>query len=177
MTSDTSGLSTGHREVIMSTTTAAGPAKAIETRVLDEGYGPGAWHGADLKAAIGDVSAELAFWRPAAGRHNIAEIALHHAFCTNAVRAKLTGGEAEPFVLEGDDWFPADSARTMKWPDIVATVDSQQRKLATLVKNIAAGRTSSPLSESERFDLVLGITCHAIYHAGQVQLIKRLQAG
>ena len=89
MTSDMSGLTTGHQEVIMSTTTAAAPAKPIETRVLDEGYGPGAWHGADLKAAIGDVSAELAFWRPAAGRHNIAEIALHHAFCTNAVRAKL----------------------------------------------------------------------------------------
>ena len=41
----------------MSTTTAASPAKAIEPRVLDEGYGPGAWHGADFKAAIGDVSA------------------------------------------------------------------------------------------------------------------------
>ena len=161
----------------MSTTTAASPAKAIEPRVLDEGYGPGAWHGADFKAAIGDVSPETAFWRPAAGRHNIAEIVLHHAFCTNAVRAKLTGRDPEPFVLEGDDWFAADGPRTMKWAEIVATVDAQQRKLATLVKNIASGRTASPLSESERFDLVLGITCHAVYHAGQVQLIKRLQAG
>ena len=161
----------------MSTTTAASPAKAIETRVLDEGYGPGAWHGADFKAAIGDVSPEIAFWRPAAGRHNIAEIALHHAFTTNTVRGKLTGKDPEPFVLEGEDWFVADGPRAMKWADIVATVESQQRKLATLVKNITAGRTSSPLSDSERFDLVLGITSHAIYHAGQVQLIKRLQTG
>jgi hypothetical protein len=25
-------------------------------------------------------------------------------------------------------------------------------------------------------DLVLGITCHAVYHAGQIQLVKRLLA-
>jgi hypothetical protein len=25
------------------------------------------------------------------------------------------------------------------------------------------------------FDIVLGIACHAVYHAGQVQLIKRLR--
>jgi hypothetical protein len=41
----------------------------IESRVLNEGYGPGAWHGADLKAAIADVTPALAFWRPAEGRH------------------------------------------------------------------------------------------------------------
>ena len=39
------------------------------------------------------------------------------------------------------------------------------------------GVVKSPLAETERFNLILGITCHAIYHAGQVQLIKRLHAG
>jgi hypothetical protein len=33
----------------------------------------------------------------------------------------------------------------------------------------------SPLAE-RAVDLVLGITCHAVYHAGQIQLIKRLAA-
>jgi hypothetical protein len=37
----------------MGTSTAVG----IESRVLNEGYGPGAWHGADLKAALADVAA------------------------------------------------------------------------------------------------------------------------
>src|SRR6185503_15381589 len=63
----------------------------LESRVLNEGYGPGAWHGADLKAALGDVGAALAFWRPAAGRHNIAEIALHHAYCAGGARADHRG--------------------------------------------------------------------------------------
>ena len=38
------------------------------------------------------------------------------------------------------------------------------------------GGVSSPLADADRFNLELGITCHAIYHAGQVQLIKRLHA-
>ena len=62
----------------------------VLTRVLEEGYGPGAWHGPDLQAALADVSPELAFWRPGSGRHNIAEIALHHAYCTSGrARAML----------------------------------------------------------------------------------------
>jgi hypothetical protein len=32
----------------------------------------------------------------------------------------------------------------------------------------------SPMKADERFGLVLGVTCHAVYHAGQIQLIKRL---
>ena len=50
---------------------------ALAKRILDEGYGPGAWHGNDMKAALADVTPKLAYWRPAPGRHNIAEIAIH----------------------------------------------------------------------------------------------------
>ena len=66
------------------TTTKTAIPNELDTRVLarilEEGYGPGAWHGADLKAALADVPSELAFWRPFPERHNIAEIALHHAY-------------------------------------------------------------------------------------------------
>ncbi len=156
------------------TTNVAVPA-GLESRVLNEGYGPGAWHGADLKAALAGVTPALAFWRPAAGRHNIAEIALHHAYCTRAVRAQISGAPAEPFILEGDDWFELSDENAMTWPKVQATVDAEQRRLATIVGDIEAGKAQSPLPDAERFNLALGITCHAIYHAGQVQLIKRLR--
>jgi hypothetical protein len=147
----------------------------VLTRILEEGYGPGAWHGSDLRAAITDVSPELAYWRPAPGRHNIAEIALHHAYCTRSVRAQLSGTSPEPFVLEGDDWFILSDQSRVTWPEILRVVDAEQGRLARLVIDIGAGRVPSPLGGAEGFDLVLGITCHAIYHAGQVQLIKRLR--
>ena len=71
----------------------------VDSRILQEGYGPGAWHGPDLESALADVTPALALWRPAPGRHNIAEIALHHAYCVRSVRTQLSGRPAEPFVL------------------------------------------------------------------------------
>ncbi len=158
-----------------STTTNLTVSTGLESRVLKEGYGPGAWHGADLKAALADVTPALAFWRPGAGRHNIAEVALHHAYCTRAVRAQLSGKPAEPFVLEGDDWFDLTDDTPLSWPTVHATVTSEHDRLAALVGEIEARKVVSPLSDEERLNVVLGITCHAIYHAGQIQLLKRLR--
>jgi len=157
-----------------STTSAI--SNGMEARILREGFGPGSWHGPNVKAALADVTPELAFWRPAHERHNIAEIALHHAYCERSVRGQLSGTTPEPFVLEGEDWFELPDANRLAWPEIVAALDAEHRRLDSLVTNIGAGQVPSPLTETERFDLVLGITCHAVYHAGQVQLIKRLYA-
>lgn len=148
----------------------------VESHVLREGYGPGAWHGPDLKGALADVSSAVAFWRPAAGRHNIAEIALHHAYTTRAVRTQITGQPAEPFVIAGEDWFNVSNEQQLAWSDIRATLEAEQQRLIEVIAAVKAGRIRSPLSDSDRFGLVLGITCHAVYHAGQVQLIKRLHA-
>ena len=148
----------------------------LEERILQEGYGQGAWHGPDLKAALSDVIGASAFTRPAPGRHNIAEIALHHAYYVRGVREKLTGIAAEPFVLAGDDWFALSDSSTLSWSRILEIVETEQEQLAACLADISARRTQSPLEGPERFDLVLGITCHAVYHAGQVQLIKRLSS-
>jgi DinB superfamily len=157
-------------EAEMNTSTAVD----VESRVLNEGYGPGAWHGPDLKAALTDVLPAIAYRRPAAGRHNIAEIALHHAYCARAVRAQISGRTAEPFVLKGEDWFEVADESVLSWQKILDTVAKQQQGLGRLLSEIGTGSLVSPLDESERFNLVLGITCHAVYHAGQIQLIKRL---
>lgn len=153
------------------------PMPSVVTRLLDEGYGPGAWHGPDLKAALADVSPRTAFWRPGPGRHSVAEIALHHAWCVRSVIDRLTGESSEQFVLAGEDWFALSESGPLAWPEIASLVARYQDWLAKVVAEITAGRTKSPLPERERFDLVLGITCHAIYHAGQVQLVKALQGG
>jgi len=143
----------------------------VAARILEEGYGPGAWHGADMKAAIADVSPKLAFWRPSSKRHNIAEIVLHHAYCVRNVRGQLSGETPEPFLVDGDDWFLVDAGGGLTWPRIQKALDDEQRKLSECVGK--AGRGSA-LKGVEPFDLVLGAACHAIYHAGQIQLIKRL---
>jgi len=143
-------------------------------RVLNEGYGPGAWYGSDMKAAVADVTAAQAYARPAKGRHNIAEVALHHAYWAGQIESKLTGAAAGQFPLSGEDWFELNSDKALDWKTIRATLDAAQERLARTVTAVSAGTKASPLNEKEQFDLVLGITGHAAYHAGQIQLIKKL---
>jgi hypothetical protein len=140
---------------------------STESRILNEAWGPGAWHGPDLKAAVADVTPAVAFWRPAAGRHNIAELALHHAFFARSVRSQVSGRPAEPFVLPGEEWFAVNDEKAISWATIQSTLESEQQRLTQL--------PTGPLAATERFNLILGIACHAIYHAGQVQLIKKLR--
>ncbi len=156
------------------TPTPAGVPAATLNRILDEGYGPGAWYGSDLLASIGDVSAASAFSRPAKGRHNVAEVALHAAFWANEAVSRLTGSPRAKFPLDGEDWFELADESTLPWNEVVATLDAAQQRLSQAVTEVASGARTSPLGEAERFDLVLGITGHAAYHAGQIQLIKKL---
>lgn len=149
---------------------------AIASRIIEEGFGPGAWHGPDLRAAIADVSATDALWRPSPSRHNIAEVVAHHAACVRSMIAQLTGSEEPAFPLDGSDWYEIANERTMKWPKLVELVESQHSRLAQVVGEIGNGVRTSPLSDAERFDLLLGVTCHAVYHAGQIQLVKALNA-
>jgi hypothetical protein len=144
----------------------------VLARILEEGYGPGAWHGADLKAAMADVSPELAFWRPSPERHNIAEIAVHHAYFVRDVRSRLTGKDPGPFVLEGEEWFALPDGSRLGWPAIQEALENEQRRLHEAVRSLEDRESHG--TQSERVDLVLGITCHAVYHAGQIQLLKKL---
>jgi len=148
----------------------------LEERLLSEGYGPGAWHGPDLKAALADVERNVVFWRPAPARHNIAEIALHHAYCVRSVRGQLSDQPPDPFIVAGEDWFELNGDGPLSWDAIQSVVEHEQQQLAVLVAAIASRAIGSMVTDRERFDRVLGISCHAIYHAGQVQLIKRLAA-
>ena len=162
--------------VAMKTSIPTNMDSSVLSRLLDEGYGPGAWHGADLRAAVADISDTTAFWRPGPSRHNIAEVVLHHAFCAHSVIGQLTGKKPGPFVIEGNDWFEL-TGSSLTWEAVRATLDATQQRLAGVVGDIGSGALTSPLDGREQFDLVLGVACHAIYHAGQIQLIKVMAAG
>lgn len=149
---------------------------ALLPRLLREGFGPGAWHGPDLNAAVADVTPATAHWRPGSGRHNIAEVVMHHAWYVRTVTGELTGSAGQQFPIAGADWFPIGSERDRAWNDAVATLESEHARLAGAVEELVEGSLHSPVDNTRCFDLVLGITCHAIYHAGQIQLLKALRS-
>ncbi len=158
----------------MSTITASpSTPAAVLTRLIDEGHTTRAWYGADFLTAIADVDAARAARRPAEGRHNIGEIALHHAYWLHEVANRL-GAPAEPFRLEGEDWFEWTERSPVAWDDVRALVQRELQRLRDTVEAVSAGRMASPLDEAARYEQVLGIAAHAAYHAGQVQLVKKL---
>jgi hypothetical protein len=145
-------------------------------RLIDEGHAADAWYGADILSAIAGVDAEAAARRPKPGRHNVGEIALHHAYWVREVRSRLTGAPDGPFVLDGEDWFQWDASSRLSWADVKETLAREVQQLRKAVDAIERGAQPSPLSPEARFDQVLGIAGHAAYHAGQVQLVKALTA-
>jgi hypothetical protein len=161
---------------VVKTAVPVGLDPRVLQRILEEGYGPGAWHAADIKAAIESVAPAEAFWRPSPERHNIAEIAFHHAYYVHSVRGRLANEPVEPFALSGDDWFELGGSGGLSWDDVRRVLSEQYERLTELLERVRAGAARPSVGDNDALELVLGLTCHSAYHAGQIQLIKVLRS-
>ena len=148
-------------------------------RILDEAYEKKAWHGPNLKGALRGLAVEQAAWRPRPDRHCIADIVTHAAYWKYAVRRRLRGDKRGSFPLAGSNWFALpEPLPEVAWKDYVALLESEHRALRTAVEELSAARlhqtpAGSKVSHSTQ---IYGIAFHDVYHAGQIQLLKRLQA-
>jgi uncharacterized damage-inducible protein DinB len=145
--------------------------------LLDESYQKKAWQGANLRGALRGVGAQQAAWRPAPGRHNIWELALHAAYWKYAVRRMLTGEKRGAFAVTGSNWFVRPVSPTERaWKEDLALLDAEHRRL----KEAASRLPTSALSRKPRRSkyttatLLYGVASHDVYHTGQIQLLKRL---
>lgn len=158
--------------------TRISPEVALLLRIIDEGYERKTWHGPNLKGSLRGLTAEQAAWRPAPARHNIWEIAVHAAYWKYAVRRRLIGEKRGSFSIKGSNWFgrPED-ASPEAWRADLRLLDQMHRSLREAVsdlrtedlKHVAVG------SKVSNEQMIWGIAAHDIYHAGQIQLLKRLQ--
>jgi hypothetical protein len=154
----------------------AGPVGLL-LRILDEAYEKKAWHGPNLKGTLRGVSLQEAVWRPAPERHNVWELAVHAAYWKYAGWRRLTGEKRGAFPVTGSNWFLRPESATEKaWRADLALLDEQHRRFRSAVAKIPALSLSSlsPGSKHRIDTLVYGIAAHDVYHAGQIQLVKRL---
>jgi uncharacterized damage-inducible protein DinB len=158
-------------------TTAARAERLLLERCIEEGYRHRAWHGPNLKGALRGVSAAEAARRPGRGRHAIWEIALHCAYWKYVVRRRLLGLERGSFPLEGSNWFPVPAKPTeAAWRRDRALLERAHAELLEALRSIRPLRLDDkPRGSTVSTGSVLtGIAFHDIYHAGQIQLIKRM---
>jgi uncharacterized damage-inducible protein DinB len=145
--------------------------------LLDEAFFGPSWHGPSLLGALRGLNEKQASWRPAKKRHNIWELAVHAAYWKYIARRRLTG-QRERFPVKGSNWFirPSDGRG---WKEDVALLIDQHERLRDVVGAVPQTALTQPIGpgRSTKGHLIRGIAAHDLYHAGQIQLLKRLQSG
>lgn len=145
--------------------------------IIEQAYDRRSWHGTNLRGSIRQVSAGQARWRPAPARHNIWEIVVHAAYWKYVAWRRLAGARRGSFPLKGSNWFrrPQDMSPEA-WRSDVALLDHMHRSLRAAVAKLSTSelhRTPRG-SNVSNFALLSGIAAHDLYHAGQIQLLKKL---
>ena len=146
--------------------------------LVDQAYNRQSWHGTNLRGSLRGVTPKQAAWRPARGRHNIWEEVVHAAYWKYVVRRRLTNETRASFPLEGSNWFARpDTADQAAWKKDIALLEASHRALREVVADLSEA-SLKPARGGKRNGkawLVAGIAAHDLYHAGQIQLLKRLQ--
>ena len=172
--------------------------------LIDEAFEKKAWHGPNLRGTIRGLTAAEAAWRPGPGRHSVWELVVHAAYWKYAVRRRLTGEKRGSFAYAGSNWFarpdpePAPEAgtrggavpgrepgrgsdrgpdREAAWRRDVRLLVEEHRKLRVVVASLRDRDLDRPASGQGTLVRVLvrGIAAHDLYHAGQIQVVKRLR--
>lgn len=145
--------------------------------IIDQAYNRQSWHGTNLRGSIRRVTPAQAAWRPARDRHNIWELVVHAAYWKYAVWRRLTGEPRGSFPLAGSNWFRRPEAETEKgWRADIALLDRMHSALRGAIaalpdRQLHATPRGTKISN---FGVIAGIAAHDLYHAGQIQLLKKL---
>ena len=153
---------------------------SILLAMIDQAFDHKSWHGTNLRGSIKGMKAEDAARRPHPERHNIWEIVVHAAYWKYIVRRRLLSEARGSFPLKGSNWFkrPASVEFTeAEWKRDVALLVETHRTLREAVAQMNPAQIHHTPSDSKvsNLELITGIASHDLYHAGQIQLLKRLR--
>ncbi len=156
------------------------PEIEIVLAMIDQAFDRRSWHGTNLKGSLKGMTAREAAWRPAPGRRNAWELALHAAYWKYTARRRLLGETRGSFPLKGSNFFerPEGSPTESAWRTDVRLLVETHRKLREAIARLTPAelRATQPGSKVSNLALVTGIAAHDLYHAGQIQLITKLLA-
>lgn len=146
---------------------------------LDRAFDKKSWHGPNLRGTIRRVDEATASWRPGKGRRNIWEIVVHAAYWKYAVRRRLLGEKRGSFPLKGSNWFARPASKTpTAWAADIALLDETHQALRRAIATLSPAdlQVTPASSKFNNGEIIVGIAAHDVYHAGQIQLLKRLAA-
>jgi len=123
------------------------------------------------------MTPSLAAWRPAAGRHNVWELIVHAAYWKYVAWRRLIGAKRGSFPLAGSNFIERPVTQTAgALREDLALLDEMHRLLrdaAAAIRPADLDKESAQRGVTKRA-LLTGVAAHDLYHAGQIQLLKRL---
>ena len=144
--------------------------------LLDTAYNKASWHGSNLRGSLRGVSLAAAAWRPQPGAHNVWELLVHAAYWKYVAWRRLTGAARGSFPLEGSNFFARPvEATAVAWRADLRLLGDMHRDLRAAVAATAPRTLDArvPGSKVTRLRLITGVAAHDLYHAGQIQLLKK----
>ena len=160
----------------------ADPQVALLLQLVDQAFDQKSWHGTNLRGSIRGMTAEQAAWRPGPGRHNVWELVVHTAYWKYTVRRRFTGETRGSFPLKGSNWIrrPSEGLATEAvWREDVAMLVEMHRTMREAIATLRDRDLGfvTPGTKTSHLVVLTGIASHDLYHAGQIQLLKRLRDG
>lgn len=150
--------------------------------LIDQSFDRKSWHGTNLRGSLRGLTVDEAEWRPAPDRRNVWELILHSAYWKYAVTRRLTDLPRRSFPLKGSNFWVRPTTSPGSEGELkadIALLVTMHVALRHAVANIkpAELHATAPGGTTTRIALVTGVAAHDIYHAGQIQLLKRLRTG
>lgn len=134
----------------------------------------GAWHGPALEEILRGVNAPAALRRPWDGTHNIWEVLLHIGVWESMVRRRLSG-EVILEISAEEDWPAVDETSDAAWKRAQDDFRAGYEKLQKALARIADHQLAEPVPGMgyNVYFMLHGAVQHALYHAGQIALLKK----
>ena len=137
-----------------------------------------AWYGDSLREILNGVTAEQAKAHPIPNAHSIWEIVVHVnawiKFFSGAIQG--TPIPAWSTMPKEMDWPPVKDTNEQAWKEAVNTFFDEHLRLVETIKSFGDERLEAtvPGRTYNFYRLFQSATQHAVYHSGQIALLKKM---
>ncbi len=147
------------------------------TDQLHRAYGGDAWHGPSIREVLEGITPEIAARMVLPETHTIWDIVLHIAAWETYVRRRLEG-EVLKGLPDEVNWPTVNDSSAPAWQRTVVELNQGQLDLITTVSRMDDGKLNETVPDTDfsYYVLLHGLVQHALYHAGQIALLKKAKS-
>ena len=148
----------------------------IQDQLRRAHYGQ-AWHGPALNELLADVTPAQAAARPAHNAHSIWELVHHIITWESVVLRRISGEEVGSKEITNEVNFPPVTEMTeAAWQQTKQKLDESAAALRDRLAQMSDEQLDECIPNRKRkiYFEVHGAIQHALYHAGQIALLKKL---